>query len=144
MKPIAPITQIAEITQLLAACELPVSDIVPSESLLFFGCRSESTLVAIVGLEVLESVALLRSLAVAPPYRNCALGKELVAFAEARAAALGIQSLFLLTTTADGYFSRLGYSPTSREDAPLPIKTTAQFSGLCPASSSFMRKRLCT
>jgi C_GCAxxG_C_C family probable redox protein len=141
---IEPIAQITEIKQLLSACGLPVSDIVPSESLLFFGCRSNSELVGVVGLEVYGSVALLRSLAVSPQYRNNCLGKALVAHAEAHAASLGVQSLFLLTTTAEAYFSKLGYLAASREDAPLPIKASAQFSGLCPASSSFMSKRLCS
>ena len=142
--PVEPIAQIAEVKQLLFACELPVSDIQLSRSLLFFGCRSTSELVGVVGLEFFGSVALLRSLAVSPPHRNCCLGKSLVVFAEAHAASLGVQSLFLLTTTADEFFSKLGYAPASREDAPLPIKSTAQFSGLCPASSSFMSKRLCS
>ena len=142
--PVEPIAQIAEVKQLLLACELPVSDIQPSASLLFFGCRSSSELVGAVGLELFGAVALLRSLAVAPPHRKYSLGKSLVAFAEAHAAALDVQSLFLLTTTAKAFFSKLGYAPASREDAPLPIKATAQFSGLCPASSSFMSKRLCS
>ena len=142
--PIEPITQITEIKQLLSTCELLVSDIVPSKSLLFFGCRSDSELVGIVGLELSGPVALLRSLAVLPQYRNYCLGKALVAHAESYAASLCVQQLFLLTTTAEAYFSKLGYSAASREDAPLPIKATAQFSDLCPASSTFMSKRLCS
>jgi amino-acid N-acetyltransferase len=65
-----------------------------------------------------------------------------VDFAEAHAAPLGVESLYLLTTTADAFFSRLGYSPASREEAPSFIKNTSQFSGLCPASSVFMCKHL--
>lgn len=142
--PIEPITQLTEIKQLLSTCGLPVSDIVSSESLLFFGCRTDSELVGCVGLELYGPVALLRSLAVLPQYRNYCLGKALVAHAESHAASLGVQQLFLLTTTAEAYFSKLGYSAASREDAPLPIKATAQFSGLCPASSLFMSKHLCS
>lgn len=141
---IEPIYQIEDIRQLLSVCELPDSDIAHSESLAFFGYRNGAELVALVGLEVYESVALLRSLAVAPQYRNSCTGKKLVAFAEARAADSGIHSLFLLTTTAEKYFLKLGYAPASREEAPLPIKNTAQFSGLCPASSAFLSKRLCS
>ena len=139
---IEPIAQTFEIKQLLATCELPVSDIVSSDSMLFFGCRSNAELVGVVGLQIFGYIALLRSLAVSPHYRNYGLGKALAAFAESHAASLGVQSLFLLTTTADEFFSKLGYSPALRDDAPAPIKATAQFSGLCPASSSFMSKRL--
>ncbi len=136
------IGQLAEIGQLLSACELPISDLSLSRPVLFFGSRSETRLVGVIGLEVFGSVALLRSLAVAPSHRNHGLGTSLVAFAEAHAASLGIESLFLLSTTAEAFFTKLGYSPASREDAPAPIKATAQFSGLCPASSAFMCKRL--
>lgn len=132
----------AEIKQLLSACELPTSDISPSNSLLLFGCRSDAGLVGVIGLEVFGSVALLRSLAVAPKLRNHGLGKSLVEFAEAHAASLGVESLYLFTTTAAAFFSKLGYLPASREEAPLPIKATTQFSGLCPASSAFMCKYL--
>ncbi len=139
---IEPIDRLAEIKQLLAACELPTTDILPSKSLLFFGCHSDAKLVGIVGLEICGTVALLRSLAVDPLQRKQGLGKSLVDFAEAHAASLGVESLYLLTTTADSFFSGLGYSPASREDAPSLIKNTSLFSGLCPASSVFMCKHL--
>jgi len=132
----------AEIKQLLSVCELPTADISPSKSLLFFGCHSDAKLVGIVGLEVYGPVALLRSLAVDPAQRKHGLGKSLVDFAEVHAASLCVESLYLLTTTANAFFSRLGYSPASREEAPSSIKATSQFSGLCPASSVFMCKRL--
>lgn len=136
------VVQPAEIKQLLSACELPTADVSLSKTLLFYGCHSEGKLAAVVGLEVHGPVALLRSLAVAPSHRNQGLGKLLVTFAEAQAASLGVESLYLLTTTAKAFFSKLGYSPASREDAPLSIKATMQFSSLCPASSAFMRKHL--
>ncbi len=139
---IEPVDQPAEIKQLLSACELPTADISISKCLLFFGYRSDTELVGVIGLEVYGPVALLRSLAVSSTHRNLGLGRSLVAFAEAYAASLGIESLYLLTTSAETYFSKLGYSPASREETPLSIKATMQFSSLCPASSAFMHKRL--
>lgn len=132
----------AEIKQLLSTCDLPTADISPSESLLFFASRSDTRLVGVIGLEVYGPVALLRSLAVDPAHRTHGLGKSLVDYAEAHAASLGVKSLYLLTTTAVAFFSKLGYSPASRAEAPSSIKATSQFSGLCPASSVFMCKRL--
>lgn len=136
------VEQDTEIKQLLSVCELPTSDISLSKSLLFFGCRSDAKLVGVIGLEVYGPVALLRSLAVAPSHRNHGLGRSLVEFAEAHAASLGVESLYLLTTTAEVFFSKLGYSLASRENAPSSIRATVQFSDLCPVSSSFMHKHL--
>lgn len=134
--------QFAEIKQLLTSCELPTSDIEPSNSILFFGHHSNSKLVGVIGLEVFGPTALLRSLAAAPAQRKHGLGKSLVEFAEVYAAKHGIESLYLLTTTAGDFFSKLGYANTAREDAPSTIKATSQFSSLCPTSSIFMNKHL--
>jgi amino-acid N-acetyltransferase len=142
MLPIEPVTRLAEVAQLLSVCELPTADIAASGPAMFFGCHADSGLVGVVGLEVYGTVALLRSLAVAPAHRKGGLGKALASFAEARAAELGVRSLYLLTTTAQEYFAQLGYSLLSRDDAPASIKATAQFTGLCPASSAFMGKQL--
>ena len=131
-----------EIKQLLSVCELPVADISQSDSLLLFGCRTDTGLAGLIGLEVYGSVALLRSLAVSPSLRNHGLGKSLVEFAEAYAVSHGVESLYLLTTTAETFFSKLGYASISRKDAPPAIRGTSQFSGLCPASSTLMSKDL--
>lgn len=108
----------------------------------FFIHSADDKLVGVIGLEIYGTVALLRSLAVVPAQRNNGRGKSLVKFAEEYAADHGIESLYLLTTTAGDFFSRLGYTNTAREDAPSSIKATSQFSGLCPASSVFMSKHL--
>lgn len=139
---IKPVPQCEQLVQLLAACGLPVSDIGSSGSLQLFGAYSGAELIGTVGLEVYAPVALLRSLAVMPERRHSGLGKALIDFAERQAAAQGIDTLYLLTTTATPFFSRLGYAPAAREEAPATIRATVQFSGLCPASSAFMFKPL--
>ena len=139
---IEPVSELTEIVSLLGKCGLPVSDIALSQPPLFFGTRSDSSLSAVVGLELFGSVALLRSLAVAPAYRGHGLARELVAYTEHFADSHGVEFLFLLTTTATTFFAQLGYVPTSRSTAPSAIQATSQFSGLCPASSAFLCKSL--
>ena len=134
------VSELNEIVPLLAECGLPVSDISSSQPPVFFGVRFESGLSAVIGIEIFGSVGLLRSLAVAPAYRGRGFGGELVAFAERHAASCGIKVLFLLTTTASDFFAHLGFVPADRSSAPPAIQATAQFSGLCPASSTFLRK----
>lgn len=140
---IQPIHASMQLKQLLAACGLPVSDIASSAPVRFFGVQSDLGLLGAVGLELHAPCALLRSLVVAPTHRGGGLGHSLAVFAEQHAAAQGIESLFLLTTTAAPFFTRLGYAMAERTDAPAAIQATTQFSGLCPASATLMRKQLC-
>jgi len=65
-----------------------------------------------------------------------------VAFAESFAAAQGVENLFPLTASAADYFLKLGYAHAARDAAPPAIQMTAQFSGLCPASSAFLSKHI--
>ena len=131
-----------EVIGLLAESGLPVSDIDESSPIRFFGVRDSSGLAAVVGLEVYPPVGLLRSLAVAPGFRARGAGRKLVAFVESFAAANGVQTLFLLTTTAERFFLALGYVPASRASAPTTIQATSQFSTLCPDSCAFLCKHV--
>lgn len=131
-----------EVESLLAAAQLPVSDLRASRSLNLLGLRDNGRLVGVVGIEVYGEVGMLRSLAVAPAHRNAGLGVALVSNAEAWAGGQGVKTLYLLTTTAASFFAGLGYVAAPRSDAPAAIAATAQFAGLCPASSTFMCKVL--
>lgn len=142
--PITPQAVDAELTTLLAGCDLPTSDLVANARVRLYGCRIDGELVGAVGLESLGRVALLRSLAVAPSQRGKGLGQALVANAERHATTQGMDTLYLLTTTASGFFAELGYTPADRTQAPEAIRATPQFAGLCPATATFMSKRLHT
>jgi len=139
---IEPLASIEPIKEVLRLCSLPTDDLNKLSTATFFGISEVGTLVAVVGLEHYGVVGLLRSLAVLPNYRKTGLGDKLVHHVESFAKQQGIEQLFLLTTTAEAYFQRLGYVTASRESAPETIKATSQFSGLCPASSAFLIKLL--
>jgi amino-acid N-acetyltransferase len=132
-----------EVEALLTEAQLPVADLANNRSLDLLGFRDGGRLVGVVGIEVYGGVGLLRSLAVAPAHRNAGLGDSLVSKAEAWAAKQKVKTLYLLTTTAAPFFARRGYEAVPRSEAPAAIAATAQFSDLCPASSTFMRKVLC-
>jgi len=108
----------------------------------FFGCASCGNLEGVVGLEIYGHVALLRSLAVSLRRRQSGLGSRLVAHAERYAQDRGVQFLYLLTTTAESFFQRKGYTRVLREETPAAIKATQEFSGICPVNSVCMVKHL--
>lgn len=140
MTRIEPLDDLDALAALLAQAGLPLADLAASSSQEFFGISIGPALVASVGLEAYGSVGLLRSLAVLPRCRQQGMAGKLVRFAEEHAAGRGVTSLYLLTTTAEDFFTRLGYVPTSRENAPPAIAASAQFTGLCPASAVLLSK----
>ena len=126
---------------LLTENHLPAWDLLDSDVRLF-GCWDDNGLRGVVGLEMHDQAALLRSLVVPAGERGKGLGAALVSHAEQFAARHGIDAIYLLTTTAAAFFERQGYGHASRQNAPATIAATRQFSHLCPSSSAFMTKSL--
>ncbi len=126
--------------KLLRAADLPVDDL--DSSMLAFVAEADGLLVAAIGIEVFDSVGLLRSLVVASDFRAAGIGRFLVERLEDRARQDGVSELWLLTIDADAWFEGLGYTALGREQAPDAIRATAEFSSLCPDDAVLMRKPL--
>lgn len=133
---------VAKVKDLLAACKLPSADLAAEHFEHFFGCGQESDPKGVVGVELHGKFGLLRSLAVDETARRRGCGKRLVKEAEQHAARYGVQSLYLLTTTAEDFFTALGYVKVDRAKVAEAIRNTAEFSSLCPSSSTVMVKNL--
>jgi amino-acid N-acetyltransferase len=129
------------VVDLLNTSGLPASDLTDAHMEHFYFCGTDAAPTALVGLEICGPDALLRSLVVSPDHRSRGLGRRLVAHAEDAARAMGVRAVYLLTTTAEPFFARLGYAHAEREAAPAGIRATKEFAGICPASSAFMVKR---
>ena len=54
----------------------------------------------------------------------------------------GVGDLYLLTTTAASFFTRLGFQPADRATAPAAIRASREFAEACPATAAFMRRSL--
>jgi amino-acid N-acetyltransferase len=132
------------VVALLQAQGLPVSDITDEHLEHFFFVGSDGSPAGLVGLELHGTDALLRSLVVAENARSQGLGSALVGHAEQYATSKSVRSIYVLTTTAEAFFKRLGYEGVERSRAPPSIERTREFAGLCPASSAFMLKLLKT
>ncbi len=132
----------AAIKQFLENNGLLHQDIEPAYLKHFLLARKGPEIAGLVGLEIREGDALLRSLAVAEDYRKKGLATRLVAKIENHARTLKIRTLYLLTLTAEDFFAKRDFQRTVRSSAPAGIQKTAEFRGLCPASAAFMTKRL--
>jgi amino-acid N-acetyltransferase len=110
----------------------------------FLVADSEGDVVAVAGLESYGASALLRSVAVSPEWRGSGLGRQLVDRLLTEAREQGIQDIYLLTTTAEHYFPRLGFGCITRDDVPEPVRDSVEFRDACPASATVMRRTFAT
>lgn len=132
----------AEVRRLVESAGLPADDLEDADLAHFFGCGTRDRPHGVVGLELLGSLALLRSLAVDAVARRSGSGRALVAAAEQHARGHGVGSIYLLTTTATAFFERLGYAQLDRQSVPTAIQQTREFGEVCPASAVLMVKHL--
>jgi len=139
----AQVRELVQIKALLTASGLPATDITETHLDRFLVVHNPGgAVVASVGLERFADGAMLRSLAVAKEYQNLGLGRLLVLRAEQMAMDEGCAQLWLLTTTADGFFRKRGYIVIDRHAVPEDVRQNAEFSLLCPASAMCLHKQL--
>ncbi|MEN9938386.1 MAG: hypothetical protein RLZZ387_4965 [Chloroflexota bacterium] len=104
--------------------------------------RDAAQVVGSAAVERYERAGLLRSVAVDPAYRGQGLGARLVGAALDQARQEGLQTIYLLTTTASEYFPRFGFEPISRADVAPAVQQSVEFMSACPASALVMRTEL--
>ena len=130
------------VKQLLAECALPYEDITPADLQHYLVGRHQTNLVSVIGLELLGSFALLRSLAVQIETRGQNVASQLTKQAEAYARSHKVRSLYLLTTTAEGFFTKQGYHTMDRNAVPVVVRETTEFRSICPSTAKYMVKNL--
>ena len=130
------------VIELLGASGLPHRDVTAALLAHYLLATGDDALLGVIGLEPLGDAGLLRSLAVAAAHRGRGLGFELTRALERHASELGITRLYLLTTTAEEFFGKLGYRTIPREDAPPSIQGTTEYRELCASTSICMVKTL--
>ena len=104
--------------------------------------REGEQIVGTAGLELYADGALLRSVAVEPREQGKQLGHQLTAAALHLASTHGVTTVFLLTTTAERFFPKVGFEQIGREQVPPSVRQSIEFQSACPASAIAMRKRL--
>jgi len=133
------------ITRLLTEAALPLDGLDGHKNFLVVcqggnqGGNQDGKMIGCAALERYGRSVLLRSVAVEPSARGQGLGRRLVEQALQRARRDGVAEIILLTTTAARFFERLGFRPIRREDAPEPMRASAEFRGACPDTATVLR-----
>lgn len=131
---------IEEVQPLLELNELPTKDLSELSLDHFYACGARGEPQGVIGLQVYGTEGLLRSFAVSQDSQGNGYGAALLRKLEQHAVNLGIEDLYLLTDTAELYFQSKGFSKIPRELASESIRSTKEFSSLCPASAVLMHK----
>jgi len=129
--------------ELLETSRLPVSDLAEAPVRLY-GILHEKKLIAVSGLEIYGTEAILRSVAILPAYRSTGLGSALLAATEAKARELDLTDLYLLTTTAEKFFRKHDYLHFERNACSEAIRLSQEFSNICPSTAICLHKYLPT
>jgi amino-acid N-acetyltransferase len=129
------------VQSLLSANDLPIDGVKENFSS-FIVAEDNGEIAGAIGLEMFGPVGLLRSAVVSLDHRGSGVGRRLVEQILDRASDEGIEELFLLTTTAEKYFPRFGFSSTTRSAVPAAVKASAEFHGACPDTAVVMTRRV--
>jgi amino-acid N-acetyltransferase len=129
------------VERLLAASGLPTRD-VPAKPDCFYVGHANGERVGVGGLEVHGTDGLVRSIVVEAFVRGNGYGRRLCDALEDEARSHGVETVYLLTTTAADFFDGRGYERVDRSEAPASIRRTAEFDELCSGSATCLRKSL--
>ena len=129
------------VIELLVASKLP-TDGVPEAISNFVVAEGSKGIVGAVGLEVYGRYGLLRSAVVASAWQGYGVGRALVGEILSQARIRAIDTLFLLTTTAENYFPSFGFVRIDRDEVPAELNESAELRGACPSSATVMRLEL--
>ncbi|MGR3909040.1 arsenic resistance N-acetyltransferase ArsN2 [Burkholderia sp. SR8] len=130
-------SDLPSIDRLLRASGLPTAGVV--EHVKNFVVLADSAqLLGCGGIEYHGDFALIRSIAVASHAQRRGLGGAIVARLIAECRAHPVQSIGLLTATAERYFAAIGFVSVARTDVPAPLLASSQFQGVCPDAAIAM------
>lgn len=125
------------VERLLAASGLPLDGVREALSG-FVVAMCGDQLVGVAGLESYGDDALLRSVAVDAGWRSHGVGRALVSRLVSDAESRGVRALYLLTTTADGWFPAFGFHTIARDAVAPAVRESVEFRSACPASATVM------
>lgn len=130
------------INDILKKNDLVYEDIKDNTNIKLFSAYDDNLFIGIIGLEQFRNVGFLRSFVVLDEYRDKGYGKKIYNSLFNYAKSKGVKEIYLLTTTAENFFKKLGFKTLERKDVPQIIKNTAEFSHFCPDTAICMKINL--
>jgi amino-acid N-acetyltransferase len=115
---------LALVSTLLQENQLPDRDIYENSVHLFIASIASKD-IGIGGLELYDNICLLRSLVVRNAFRGKGYGKELTCQLLDRARDKGIKEVYLLTTTAAEFFSKIGFERVDVYDTTTSTRSSS-------------------
>jgi amino-acid N-acetyltransferase len=108
---------LSDISALLSGANLTTAGVFENLDA-FVVLERSASLVGVGGIEYRGIFGLLRSVAVVPEYQGWGLASAICTHLESEGARRGVESIYLLTETAEQFFSKRGYVAVPRPEAP--------------------------
>lgn len=131
----------AWVVALLEEANLPTVD-VNLDKQVFLKVSNKNILMAIGALETSGEYGLVRSVVVPQKLRGKGAGVSIIKALIDEAKTIELSQLFLLTETADKFFSKLGFKIAERKHVPQEISQMEEFTSICPSSAVCMTFKL--
>lgn len=127
------------VAELLRTLRLPIEGVSDWLEHFWVG-EHRGAVIGAAGMERYGDAGLLRSVAVAPEWQDSGIGRALVDRVLDQSRSAGIHDVYLLTTTAERYFPRLGFACVDRGSVPAAVRSSVEFTTACPASAVVMHR----
>jgi len=130
------------VADMLREAELPSEGLADFSANSYVVAEQDGVIVGAGGLEVYGKYGLLRSVVVRPGLQGKGLGGNIVGERLRWSAVLGLRAVYLLTTTAPDFFEGAGFNVMSRDELPIEVQGSKEFSEVCPVTATAMVLRL--
>lgn len=107
---------------LLAVEFLPNDDLTADSLDHFFVCRDDIGVLAVVGIEPVGAVALLRAIVVTNRYGGRGFGRRMVAAAEEHAMEFGLHAIYVVASAAELFFEQMGFRHALLQKTPPELR----------------------
>lgn len=130
------------VRRLLKEASLPLDGLEEQFGPRYAVAEAGGRVIGAVGVEVHGQFGLLRSAVVDSAWRGLGVGEALTRERLDWSRSQGLESVWLLTTTAAAYFPRFGFVRAERAAAPAALQASVEFAHACPASAVTMVKEM--